>query len=284
MGVHVLLIHNLFEVYNQGLMNGPLWSLGLEEQLYAFYMVFIFLRSRMQLRYIVLVTFLLSQSWNLAICSTQVTSSLREFGPPAPFSLGEWGAWPFGYWFIWVLGAVCAEAYLGNFVMPRWLASWQSIFGFGCAWLTLAIVQRNIDFICASIDSAFVKRSVHYMIAFTEPMAALATVCIINCCIAREARGDAGNRAVSLMAAVGVMSYSLYLTHIPVMRIGELVFSFGHGWESACWRIVLYIPLTLGFAYGFFMVVERRFLRQSASALPVREKKEPVLRPAVLDG
>src|SRR5205807_5256258 len=73
-------------------------------------------------------------------------------------------------------------------------------------------------------------------------------------------------RRSSDLSRIGVMSYSLYLVHLPILRVGEEVFRQLHiGWTviGTLARYVFMVPLCIVLAYCFFRLVERRFLNRS---------------------
>ena len=89
-----MLIHNLFNKYILALGNGAFWSLGLEEQLYALYAVFLLLRARFGLSRAFRGVLALSLSWYaVGVASTRSFKLL-----PA-----TWGFWPLNWWAVWLL-------------------------------------------------------------------------------------------------------------------------------------------------------------------------------------
>ena len=114
LATHVLMTHNLFPELWNGLWNSPFWSLGLEEQLYALYAVFLFLRTRLALSKALLAPLVVAILWH----GGTTVAALR-----GTTSFGTWAFWPFGFWMIWLLGAVAAEAYTGVIRLPAWCYS-----------------------------------------------------------------------------------------------------------------------------------------------------------------
>jgi peptidoglycan/LPS O-acetylase OafA/YrhL len=116
LGTHLLLVHNLFPAYNLGLGNAAFWTLGLEEQLYALYAVFLLLRCWLPLRRAFLTTAGVTGVWcALGVVGTMLGIPWSGVGPEA-----GWPSWPLAWWPVWTLGAVAAEAYAGHLTLPRW--------------------------------------------------------------------------------------------------------------------------------------------------------------------
>jgi peptidoglycan/LPS O-acetylase OafA/YrhL len=154
---HLLMVHNLFRDYGLGLGNGSLWSLGMEEQLYALYALYLLLRQRCGLKVALGVTLLVKCLWG------STTFGVPFFYTPlnnhaGPF--GGWQLWPLGYWFAWVLGSVAAEAYLGQVQLPKWCYSGRLL----GAVLLLAVVTHPQLWLpltgCANLDDLIYRPEV----------------------------------------------------------------------------------------------------------------------------
>ena len=77
--------------------------------------------------------------------------------------------------------------------------------------------------------------------------------------------------------AVGIISYSLYLTHYPVLAA---LYSWLHSWQlspnaEVGIMIVVGVPLSLVVAYFFYTFLERPFLSGFAALKP-RSMQNPV--------
>ena len=83
---HLLLIHNLFHEYCYGLGNGVFWSLGLEEQLYGLYFVYLLMRRRWPSGRTLLAVCVVSLVWKGV--AALVAGGERRLGP-----LQGWGTW-----------------------------------------------------------------------------------------------------------------------------------------------------------------------------------------------
>jgi peptidoglycan/LPS O-acetylase OafA/YrhL len=277
---HLLLIHNLFKRYTLGLGNGAFWSLGLEEQLYGLYAVFLLARTQLGLGRAFLSTLTVWALWFAAGVALN----------PSYLRLESWITWPFTWWFVWLLGAVAAESYAGVIRLPTWCYRAEAVFVAVCFGLVLyqpifSLLRADRLLMCLlgekPVESwlldprgTFASLS-HYAFAF-------AFFIIINLVVQAEQRGRWGGRANHWMSRIGIMSYSLYLVHLPILRVGEELFSrlhVGRTVPGTALRYVLMVPLCISLAYGFFRLVERRFLH-SGIARPVAPPSETVMRKA----
>jgi peptidoglycan/LPS O-acetylase OafA/YrhL len=101
--LHLLMLHNLTE-FGASLGNGALWSLGMEEQLYALYAIALLPLIRWRWRWTLLLSALVAFVWRVLLFHRPDVAL-----PGLGFDLGSWYFWPFGYWFHWTLGAYAVE-------------------------------------------------------------------------------------------------------------------------------------------------------------------------------
>ncbi|HEV3083599.1 MAG TPA: acyltransferase [Gemmataceae bacterium] len=277
---HLLLIHNLFKRYTLGLGNGAFWSLGLEEQLYGLYAVFLLARTRLGLARAFLSTLAVSGLW-------------FAFGValnPSYLRLESWITWPFTWWFVWLLGAVAAEAYAGVIRLPGWCYRAEVACVAACCGLvlyqpmfSLLRADRLLTYLLGGTPGALWSRDPrgafaslgHYAFAFAFFVA-------INRAVQAEQSGLWGGRVNHWLSRIGIMSYSLYLVHLPILRVGEEVFGQLHVGRTVFGtvaRYILMVPLCVLLAYGFFRLVERRFLN-AGTARSVASPLQTVMRKA----
>lgn len=260
--VHLLLVHNLTETYNTSLGNGAFWSLGMEEQLYLLYIpLFALLSGRRPWRILCLIGGV-TAAW---LCILPLWSN----GPLSvgPFKLGGWYAWPFTYWLNWALGAVAVDAYFGNVALPRW---GRSVGVAAILMLVGLLMNRNCYELVYSTNlvrnagtsyiPAVDSLPVGLLHSLSLSVWAVAFFCLINWGLQREATGGFRSWPASMLAAVGKFSYSLYLTHVPVVYVLEKYVPFGHSPADWVLRYLLYGSVTLVVGYAFFVAVERHFL------------------------
>jgi peptidoglycan/LPS O-acetylase OafA/YrhL len=264
--LHAVMVHNFMSAYATGLYNGALWTLGVEEQLYILYFLFLALRAR-SMRAALLGAFVVSgvlwTTWTVA-----APAALGE----GRFRLGVWYWWPFRFWFLWALGALAAEAHAGRVLLPRWCYDvrvglvlltfsviyqpwvWQPLTG------TTSLSDALHELLDLPGESAPLAMRIvlRILLAPTQPLAFLI---FLNACIRYEARPDTF-RHWGMRAGVqlGVVSYSLYLTHMPFLSVLEA------RWPSRSFvGAVCYTPLCLLAAWGFFLAFERPFLSAGRS-------------------
>jgi peptidoglycan/LPS O-acetylase OafA/YrhL len=268
LATHLLMIHNLFRDYIFGAGDGDFWSLGLEEQLYALYALFLIFHRRLSCIRAVYVVAAVTLAWKLGVhvvthhAGTRAADFTVGWGP---FVLGNWAdGWAFSYWFAWVIGAVAAEAYTGALVLPRWCYQYRSLWALVATWLLLdwRVLHRVLEssWLAALLGGDRLPRALYPLELLAEPVFALACFVLINCWVRAEGQGQFQGWPARRLAALGLMSYSLYLTHTPVLRLGENLLDLDDSLGSVVIRYAVLVPVCLAFAVVFFLVIERRFL------------------------
>ncbi len=265
---HLLMVHNLFANYCFGLGNGPFWTLGLEEQLYALYAVYLVARRRLPPGGIVVLALFVSLSWQ---CGWRRAAGMDDgatqptFGPAA-LELGRWLKWPFGFWLSWVLGARAAEAHAGAAPLPRW-----------CYFRRTAVVLAALGLATCHASLEAVARRWPGLEPALRPVAGVSDLAfagagfvILNRWVRAEAAGGFRGAVAVGLGAVGVMSYSLYLTHLPLIR--WLAPHLPADGSLAAWllRLAIVFPAALGLGAAFFWLVERHFLGGKPNRVPER--------------
>jgi len=264
---HLTMTHNLTPDHPLTL-NGPAWTLGMEEQLYVMYMAVLWFRTRGSIRLALVASFVTTMAWTVVI----------RFAPASwtvgPITVGSLNLWPFQFWFGWVLGAVAAEAYHGRIRIPGWLARRRT------AVVALAFTTLDHPFVWPHLTgrdsigagvlawthtTARLPTEVMYWIESMSQTiaAALPWFVLINRSAAREkSSGRSTRRSVRVVAWIGMISYSLYLTHVPVIQLYERL--SGYQWNTdlgrVAWRYPSSLAAMLAVGWVFFLLVERRFL------------------------
>ena len=268
LSVHLLLVQNLTKEYATSLGNGAFWTLGMEEQLYMLYFLLFLVMVRCSRRTALAFVVVITVAWQVA------TFWLRHIDIQlGGIVLGSWGQWPFIYWLHWTLGALAVDAYCGNVRLPRWCFSvWWA------AGLSLVGVVLNQNMINLVSSLRFVQTSA-FCDGFEQTILPIWTLalpagiwsfamsffCLMNWSLGRELRGAFTGQFAGRLAAVGRMSYSLYLTHVPVIYVLEEWVPFGHSPRDWLLRYLIYAPTTLLVGYAFFWSVESWFLTRSTS-------------------
>jgi peptidoglycan/LPS O-acetylase OafA/YrhL len=130
LGSHLLLIQNLLPAFSDGLFNPAFWTLALEEQLYALFAVLLILRRRLSIFSVLAIAFAVEVIWRSGATWTEFLLVRNGVPRAEQFiaigslpAIGGWAAWPFAWWFLWVLGAVAAEGYAKTTPLPSWCYS-----------------------------------------------------------------------------------------------------------------------------------------------------------------
>lgn len=242
-GTHLTLTHQLFPETFYGL-NGAYWSLGLEWELYL----------TLPLLIAAAVRFGLART----VAAVVGVTALYRLGLFASIEAG----WldPQGLW---------ATAVLPNFFLGRWsefalgmvAAEWYRTRGTRIGWRQGVLAALAVGLALAFPDNPL-NHILYGVFFFT-------LVCIVL-------EGDniiARVFSWRPLVAIGVMSYSLYLVHQPMIEVMAHVLGAGQGTDP---RVVFggllaLFPIVLLAALGLFALVERRSLSKDSSSVPVRD-------------
>lgn len=266
---HAFLFHNLTSEFNLTLGNPVFWSLGMEEQLYLLYIPLFAVITRWGAGPAVRMAIATTVAWRL-VTAFQV--------PPidvGPFHFGSWSAWPFAYWMHWALGAYAAELYYQHRPFPQWTASWK------IGLLLVAVgVLTNPNLFEALAGTSF-GRSVPLMTAIATEGTTARALCrhtsdVVFCLwffqiVCRGLQCEplrTPGRLVRAFAAVGLMSYSLYLIHTPVILTMQKYLPqplTPIGWLT---RYAINVPLCVLAGMAFYFLVERHFLGAAPKRRP----------------
>jgi peptidoglycan/LPS O-acetylase OafA/YrhL len=238
---HLLLIHNLFPsfVYR---INGPLWSVATEWQIYFFFPLFLLpIWRRVGLLATVLAGFVLGCApiWLV------------------PSVAAHWIPWYLG---LFSLGMVAAGIGFSTRELERRLAQqvpWKAVLlGFLAVCLLGGTLLAKLWFKFMPLSDAWVG-------ATTAALLVHLTSCATNGPLARRPMLLRCLESKPLVR-LGHFSYSLYLTHLPVVALCYFALQPARLSESARMlaMIGLGVPSSLVVAYGFFWVFERRFVGQ----------------------
>ena len=244
--LHLFMLHNL-DLRTTYTINGAFWTLAIEEQLYLAYFLLLFLRIRYGWTKTLWLTFSARVVW--LIVGRALAASLGIHIPVTEAAATNW--------FIWALGAVSVEAALGLIKLPRWCFKLSAAgIALGCA-MGLAQLLPLVD------QSGWIH-DIGWLIM--HPAWGVGFFILVNYAVAAEQRWRAQSsqapRLIPALASVGLMSYSLYLTHSFVLmhwywfgftRLHILTIS-----------LLIMTPLSVAFAWVFFRACERPFMTSSA--------------------
>jgi peptidoglycan/LPS O-acetylase OafA/YrhL len=231
----------------------------LEEQLYGLDAVLLVLVVQWRWRKALYVVAAIAVCWR--VLSAVV---LAPSAGPLPYSLGNWHQWPFAYWLHWTLGALAVDASLGTVRLPRWTRSIWTIaacgaVGFVTNFNTWRLLGR-LSIASSLPTSLTAERAIQLMSQLGELAFAVGAFAMVNWALQRE--GSQGWRSpLSLAtAALGRISYSVYLIHIPILALLETYVPFGHSEGDWIVRYAVYLPIIVIVGNGFYWTVERWFI------------------------
>jgi peptidoglycan/LPS O-acetylase OafA/YrhL len=259
-GLHLFMLHNL-DLRTTYTINGAFWTLAIEEQLYLAYFLLLFLRIR--------------YGWarTLVICaSTRVIWVI--IGRSLAYSMGidipvtEAAA---TNWFIWALGALSVEAAVGVTKLPAWCYR-MSFAGLALA-CAIGLAQ-----ILPMLDHNPWIHDIGWLVM--HPAWGMGFFIFVNYAVAAEQRWRLRSlrapRLIPTLASIGLISYSLYLTHsLVLMRWYWFGFTKLHIRSIS---LLILVPLTVVFAWVFFRVFERPFMTLPAAVKVPAKRVEAAVR------
>jgi len=251
--LHLFMLHNV-DLRTTYTINGAFWTLAIEEQLYLAYFLLLFLRIRYGWTRTLILCFSARVAW--LIMGRALGASLGIHIPVTEAAATNW--------FIWALGALSVEAALGIIKLPRWCFR-LSVAGvaLGCA-MALAQLLPLVDHISLAHDVGWL---------IMHPAWGVGFFVLVNYAVAAEQRWRIKStpvpRLIPGLAAIGLISYSLYLTHsFVLMHWYWFGFTKLHILSIS---LLITTPLSVVFAWLFFRVCERPFMTSSA----MRATKKP---------
>lgn len=160
---------------------------------------------------------------------------------------------------------MAAEHYTGAIRLPTWCANVGFAALLSFAGLCFNVLGRLMALpVFVSMGSA--HRVLWTAQFLSDPLFGVAFFVLLNWGVRMESEGRlAALRSVKALAFIGVFSYSLYLTHYPLVMVLESAIKLGDGLGSVALRYLLCVPVCVGAGYGYFWLVERRFLNTSTA-------------------
>jgi len=241
--MHIVLIHNLFFATTEYL-NGPLWSIGLESQIY------------------VVFALLLIPLWRRFGLAAQLAAALAVgFIPHFVLHSFDW-TWP---WLcgLFGMGVVAAGLTARLAKLPR--VPW-SLLALGALAVAVVLIRPFVDGVTQ--DGAM----------WPADLALGAAIALFFVAASSNDRiVPARLLALRPVVLLGSFSYSLYLIHAPLVDLVGACLARWHGGATA--TIVAYgllIPAVVVLAYGFYRVFERPFMSKALrTALDLETRAAP---------
>jgi len=235
---HLLLIHDLSVDWIWKL-NGPLWSVAVESQLYCVFPL-------------LLALFNCCGGWLGALLGLGLGYLASWFVAFFDASLAmRTHPWYLGLFAIGMAFAVCAHSAYLRSARRAWLPLAGAFWG--ASWLADMGLRGSNSLVNFRVASGMV----------VDPLLALALGCVLLHCTAATQTGRLSRLRKQLEAPVllslGSFSYSLYLIHDPVLSfVHRLWISWGLSAEIRLWLdTLLGVPLAMLCAYGLYRLVER---------------------------
>jgi peptidoglycan/LPS O-acetylase OafA/YrhL len=225
---HLLMVHNLIPSHANKI-DYPMWSIGLEFQLYLLFPLLVWGARRLG-------------SVPVFVASLLVAAVIRGTYRRLPLSLGAiLHDGPFSYLEIFVLGMLAAALTVrGNRLAPNWVLATVAVVGF-------AVVRVGSGNGLAH-DLATSGATFAVLLLAADSRSAVARVL-----------------SAAPLVRIGVFSYSIYLVHAPLLHLFWLAQRPARLSPDACFALLAFValPLIVLVAYGFHCLFERPFMRVS---------------------
>jgi len=222
---HALFVHNLIPSHATKI-DYPMWSIGLEWQLYLLFPLLIWAFRRSNGPTVIAVTLIIAAIIRLAYRSL----------PTEPAALLHDG--PFSYLEIFATGMLAASLTVqGRHLFPHWALALIAIGGLACVRLGSG---NGLAHDIATSAAAF-----SVLLLAIDPNGGLARIL-----------------STGWLVRVGTFSYSLYLVHAPLLHLCWFVLRpLQLSPDLAFTALLLCTPVVVGVAYVFHRLFERPFMR-----------------------
>lgn len=232
---HLLTIHNLFPGDKAYHINGPMWSVATEWQIYFLFPLILLPIWR---RWGIIAV--LSVAFTLGLIPHYFLNEFLESACP----------WYIG---LFTLGMSAVEI---GFSHQQYLVKLKK----SLPWGLFAVISALL-----AVSTQWGEQTLHRWVG--ESLAGLATACLLIYCTKNIADNQIEAPIVKFLqapafTALGTFSYSLYLTHVLVLTpLNQYLRSLTI--SATTTALILYIvtiPTTLLLAYGFYLICERPFM------------------------
>ena len=244
--LHLFMLHNV-DLHTTYTINGAFWTLAIEEQLYLAYFLLLFVRIRYGWTRTLLLTAAARVVW--VMMAHGLSDSLGINIPVTEAAATNW--------FIWALGALSVEAALGLIKLPAWCFKLSTAaIALGCA--------AGLAQLLPLVDQTGLVHDIGWLAM--HPAWGVGFFILVNYAVAAEQgwrrQHSPVPRLIPALAFVGLISYSLYLTHsFVLMHWYWFGFTKLHILTIA---VLILTPLSVAFAWLFFRVFERPFMTTHA--------------------
>jgi len=250
--LHLFMLHNV-DARTTYTINGAFWTLAIEEQLYLAYFLLLFLRIRLGWTKTLLICFSARIVW--LILGRYLSYSFGIHIPVTEAAATNW--------FIWALGALSVEAALGVTKLPAWCYKGAvAASSLGCA-MVLAQTLPMVHHLPWLHDAGWL---------IMHPAWGVGFFVLVNYAVRAEQRwrlqSSGTPRLIPALAWVGLISYSLYLTHAFVL-MHWYWFGFTR-LHILSISLLIMVPLSVVFGWLFFRVFERPFMTSVAVNRPAK--------------
>lgn len=251
--LHLFMLHNL-DLRTTYTINGAFWTLAIEEQLYLAYFLLLFLRIRYGWTITLLLCFSARILW-------VIMGRYFSYSFDIQIPVGEAAA---TNWFIWALGALSVEAALGITKLPAWCYR-------GAAAALALVCAMGLAEILPAANVSWLH-DVGWIAM--HPAWGLGFFILVNKAVSAEQSWRVKSlrvpQLITALASIGLISYSLYLTHSFV-----LMHWYWFGFlklHILSVSLLIMTPLSVAFAWVFFRVFERPFMTSVAVKRPTKSR------------
>ena len=246
LGLHLTLLHNL-DMRTAYSFNPVFWTLAVEEQLYLAYFALIVLRVRFGWRKTLAICLAARVAWFVGAVAVAKATGL----PPVTYEAAA------AHWFTWALGALSAEAAVGIIRLPAWCRN---------GWVALGALLSAALLAHVAIQPDTPKLLARGWWIVSDPMWGIAFLIVINWAVTRDYTwGDRKlPHGLKWLAAAGLISYSLYLTHDLVIYHLSGPISALLGVAQTPFFLLMTTPVCIALAVFFHRLVEKRFIQPPA--------------------